>query len=125
MCCPRPRDAMRCYEAMCESTPWRGCRPLAARFCSSLAFVPLPAGSVRPPPPQAPCTHAWVAGVATIADEGDVLRCCKDAGKLVGACGWDSALRAKYGSERDRVLVGSSLPLRHSLLIEPLVLLTV
>lgn len=78
------RDAMRCYEAMCEAAPWRSCRPLDIRFCSSEAYAP----TAPSPPPPKPCTHAWVAGVTNIQGEGEVMRCCKDAGEagLVRCC---------------------------------------
>lgn len=31
-----------------------------------------------PPPLQRPPNHVWIPGVGSAADEGEVLRCCKE-----------------------------------------------
>jgi hypothetical protein len=85
---------MRCYEALCDACPWRGCRPLDMRFCDSEAYAP----TALRPPPRPPCTHVWVAGVANMADEGEVMRCCKDA----GGGGLKGALDVWHGAATNR-----------------------
>ena len=47
--------------------------PLAVTFAPTQVFPPN-----TPHRPHRPTNHVWVAGVASLADEGEVLRCCKE-----------------------------------------------